>query len=171
MKFLRLITNLVLVLSAVMIIAIVSPMVFGYELIVIESGSMEPTLKVGSVCYTHKESIIHERDIVTYYTGSNDDVYVTHRVVDINPDGSYLLKGDNSNMEDQNQVTDDNIIGTVKLNIPYVGYCIKFISTLEGKVAVILGLLTLLVFSELADKTIQSSRRAGFQASLKRRNR
>lgn len=156
----RFLLNFFLVAIAVVIIAVISPSVMGYKLIVIESGSMEPTLKVWSMCYVKKESVIRERDIVTYITGKDNELLVTHRVVGVNSDGTFTLKGDNSNMEDKQAVSKEDIIGVTKFNIPYVGYCIKALSTIEGKLVAILALIILLAFSELADKTVRSSKSA-----------
>lgn len=160
MKIIRFLINFVLVVVTVSIIAVVSPMIFGYKMIVIESGSMEPVLPVNSVCYIHQQDIIHQNDIVTYITGDKDEIYVTHRVIDVNADGSYIVKGDNSEMEDKNPIKNRDIVGVTRFNVPKLGIAVKFLSTTEGKLLAIISLVVLLIFSELADKTIKSSKSA-----------
>lgn len=155
LKLLKHILTTILITSGLLIIALVVPMLLGYKLIGIETGSMEPVLHVGSLCYVKKADIIHENDIVTYFTGEDNDVLVTHRVIGVNIDGSYELKGDNSNMVDKNKVTDENIIGVTKYNVPYGGYLIKYLSTVSGKVTVSIAIVILSLLTELLDKLIE----------------
>lgn len=143
LKTMKYMLSTVLIVSAIVVIALLLPMVLGYKLVGIETGSMEPVLHVGSLCFVKEASIIHENDIVTYYTGDDNDVLVTHRVIGVNMDGTYELKGDNSNMVDLNKVTDENIMGVTRYNVPYGGYFIKYISTVSGKVITSIFLLVL----------------------------
>lgn len=103
-----------------------TPTVFGiYQFYSVESGSMEPTLTVGSVIVCektqHPESL-KEGQIVTFRTISG--VVVTHRIVEVvkNEDGtiSYRTRGDNPvNSPDQELLTPDRVIGVFTLKIPF----------------------------------------------------
>jgi len=77
-----------------------TPNLFGYQLYVVESGSMSPTLKVGAVILSVQpkdKEALSVNDIVTFKTGSG--ATVTHRIVEITEDENgqvrYRTKGDN----------------------------------------------------------------------------
>lgn len=102
-----------------------TPAVLGvYELYSVESGSMEPTLTVGSVIVCektqHPESL-KEGQIVTFRTLSG--VIVTHRIVEVIRDESgnvsYRTRGDNPvNSPDKELLAPDRVIGVFVLKIP-----------------------------------------------------
>lgn len=103
------------------------PSLFGYKPLVVLTGSMEPTLKVGSIIYyksVSKEDI-KQGDIITFDLNGN---YVTHRVNRIE-NNYYYTKGDYNNTEDPFKVTYLDIKGKVLgITIPFMGYYIRFIS-------------------------------------------
>lgn len=100
------------------------PNVMGFQLFAIESGSMEPTLKIGAVIVSRKPKDpenLKVTDIVTFKTLSN--AIVTHRIIEvvINDDGgkAYRTKGDNPrNSADQELLTSNRVIGVFVAKIP-----------------------------------------------------
>ncbi|UWG95378.1 signal peptidase I [Dehalobacter sp. DCM] len=100
------------------------PSIGGYALFLIESGSMEPTLKTGSVILSHKPKdpgTLKEDTIVTFRTLS--DKIVTHRIVGVVTSGNgqigYQTKGDNpQNTVDPNLLTPDRVIGVYIAKVP-----------------------------------------------------
>ena len=103
-----------------------TPAIFGvYQLYSIESGSMEPTLTVGSVIVCiktqHPESLKTDQ-IVTFHALSG--AVVTHRIVEVVTDEygnvSYRTKGDNPvNSPDSELLTPDRVIGVFAAKIPF----------------------------------------------------
>ncbi|MGI6615746.1 MAG: signal peptidase I [Dethiobacteria bacterium] len=99
------------------------PGVLGYHLFVVESGSMEPTLPVGSVILSRRPADPGELaidEIVTFKTASGD--LVTHRISGVftGEDGSvsYRTKGDNPlSSPDQELLTPDRIIAVFLVQI------------------------------------------------------
>ncbi len=96
---------------------------FGYSLYKIETGSMSPTLKVGTVILVKRpsdSSALEVDDIVTFTSLSGSTV--THRIVEIiqDEDGvSYKTKGDNPlNSIDRDNLTPDRVIGVFAAKIP-----------------------------------------------------
>lgn len=81
-----------------------TPMVFGFGLCYVETGSMEPTLPVGSIILVKSvkdTANIEEGEIVTFYDINGRRV--THRVqsrVMLDGEIVYITKGDNNNVED-----------------------------------------------------------------------
>ncbi|MEL7657101.1 MAG: signal peptidase I [Bacillota bacterium] len=100
------------------------PNIFGYYLFVIESGSMEPTLKVGTVIISRRPGEpdrLEESDIITFRTRSG--AIVTHRIIEVIEEGEgnirYLTKGDNpNNATDQEALTPERVIGVFLARLP-----------------------------------------------------
>jgi signal peptidase len=100
------------------------PGVLGYHLFVVESGSMEPTLPVGSVILSRRPADAGElavNEIVTFKTASGD--LVTHRICEVltGTDGSvsYRTRGDNPlSSTDQEPLTPDRVIAVFLVRIP-----------------------------------------------------
>jgi len=117
------------------------PMLLKYKPLVVLSGSMDPTYKVGTIIYFKEvpEEEIHVDDVITF--SYENESYITHRVVGIT-NGQYETKGDANNSNDARMIDYDNIHGKVtKVGIPYLGYYVSYINThlyLIGFVIVIL---------------------------------
>lgn len=120
----------IVILSTVLISVLVTkssgqlPDLLGYQLFEIQSGSMEPTLSVGSIIVTKKPNNPTELqvgDVVTFESLSGS--LVTHRILEVlkEADGSvaYRTKGDNpKNSPDQDLLTPDRVVGEMLLKIP-----------------------------------------------------
>ena len=131
-------------------------MIFGHTPVVVLSGSMEPTYKVGSVIYYKKvsEKELKEGDVITFNVNNNK--MVSHRIANID-NGLIETKGDANNVSDVNKIRYENVRGKVgKLSIPYVGYYIKIVNdnlTLVVIVTVII-LVSEFLFSNTEDLNI-----------------
>ena len=104
-----------------MAVMAVLPMIIpGYTSASITSGSMMPTLRIGDVVIAadHGDDDIAPGTIVVYENRDHD--LVTHRVVSINPDGSYITKGD-IGAPDPEPIPTANIRGTAQWIVPFVG--------------------------------------------------
>lgn len=121
-----------LVLAAFMVL----PTLMGYERYVIISGSMEPTIPVGSVVYDEvvpvKDLVVG--DVITFVPPAEfgvDDP-VTHRIVQISKAGQdtsqpgarlFRTKGDNNeDVDPWRMVLDGPDQARVAKHVPYVGY-------------------------------------------------
>lgn len=131
MGLIRKLIHILAVIAYVLIIvyAIVCiPMIFRNQPVVVLSGSMEPTYKIGSVIYYKKVSQkeLKKGDVITFTTKNNK--MVSHRIVNID-NGSIETKGDANKVSDVNKIRYENVRGKVgKLSIPYVGYYIKMVN-------------------------------------------
>ena len=89
---------------------------FGYEPVVIVSGSMLPTIQINSLTIVRECSIedIEVDDIIMYYHPSMK-INITHRVIEKNTreDGSIYLvtQGDNNNVRDNIQINSNLLRG------------------------------------------------------------
>ncbi len=119
------------------------PMIMGNKPLVVLSGSMEPTYKVGSIIYFHKvsEDEIKVGDAVTFAYESGD--YITHRITSIE-NGEYETKGDANNTADARKITFADIQGKVSnLYIPYLGYYVSFVNQHLYLIIIVIVILAL----------------------------
>lgn len=100
---------------------IMIPMLIGYQPLVVLSGSMEPTFKVGSIIYYHKveENELKIGDIITYKL---DDTVVSHRIFNIE-NNDYQTKGDANSSVDYKKISYSDILGRdLDFYIPFLGF-------------------------------------------------
>lgn len=119
------------------------PSIFGYKMMNILTGSMEPNLNPGDIAVikdTDPKSIL-VGDIITFVTEGN--IPVTHRVFDIQMQDEvpfFVTKGDANNMHDQDLVSPDNLIGGLSFHIPKAGYIANFIKSPIG-LSIVIGII------------------------------
>lgn len=126
---------------------------FGYQMFVVKSGSMEPKIHTGSVVIGHKEDNYKVGDVITF-KGSNSKDTVTHRIVEVdnNANGTtYQVKGDANETPDPSLVMGNNIVGKVKFTIPYLGYLIAFIRTIPGLIIFIIIPAIIIIAEEMGN--------------------
>ncbi len=97
------------------------------KFLTVQSGSMMPTIKTGSVVMVKPESDYKIGDIITFGPISRIKAPTTHRIYDIKVVGGnpvYITKGDANNAPDQNQVQKKDVLGKVLISVPYIGYAV-----------------------------------------------
>ena len=122
-------TSTIIYILIILYAFISAPMIFGYKPIVVLSGSMEPTFKVGNIIYYFHapEEEIKQYDIVTF-TYDDSEELITHRVNEIK-NGKYETKGDANESPDKKLIGYSDIKGKVsRIYIPYVGYFVKYVN-------------------------------------------
>lgn len=101
------------------------PCIFKYKPLIIESGSMEPILKVGGILYYKSIPLNSYKigDILVYKIPNH---IVSHRIVNIN-DYYFTTKGDRNFIIDSN-VYNNQVLGkSCNFSIPYIGYYADYI--------------------------------------------
>lgn len=99
--------------------------VFPIEPLVIASNSMAPKIYKGDIVIIKDTDVkeVKKGDIIRY---KMEGYYVVHRVVmiseNVNGDRVFITKGDNNNDIDLYPVKESQYAGTVKFDIPYLGY-------------------------------------------------
>ena len=120
------------------------PSIWGYKPLVIISGSMEPTLKVGGILY-YKEigyDKYKKEDIVVF---KSNKYLISHRIIETNNIG-FITKGDANKNADSNILTVNKILGKgTNWSIPYIGYYADFIY--KNKIYLYITLVILIVNS------------------------
>ena len=145
MKIFKGVINVVMTLIIVVGGIFIGLYMIGITPYVVLSGSMEPTIKTGSLCFINKHADydnIKEKDIIAFKSGKK--TLVTHRVVSINEEG-FETKGDNNNNKDEGIVTKDKYVGKNIFWIPKLGYAVIAIQTTTGKVVGITAIVLLFV--------------------------
>jgi len=141
--------TLLLIVSTLICIPITIPKVLGYEPYTVISGSMEPAISTGSLVYV-KDMEPEEawvEDVIAYYGGRDQNVVITHRVVENRiKEKEFITKGDANPANDMNAVEYHNFLGRVEYAVPGLGYAAQFLSGRNGKILVIsvLGLAIVL---------------------------
>lgn len=83
---------------------------FGISILEISSNSMNPTLYKGDKIIIKKQEEYEEGDIITYISKENN--CITHRIVK-KYENVFITKGDNNNIEDNEQIKKEQILGKV----------------------------------------------------------
>lgn len=119
------IKGLISMIAVVILMVLFGLGVFPIEPLVIASNSMAPKIYKGDIVIIKDTDVskVEKGDIIRYRM---EGYYVVHRVVMIseNADGDrvFITKGDNNNDIDLYPVKESQYAGTVKFDIPYLGY-------------------------------------------------
>lgn len=121
----KFLTILFRILEALLILVPALFLIFwflGIRPFIVMSGSMEPVIPTGSICFVDTKasySEIEPQDTIAFTVGNH--MLVTHRVIRITEKGMET-KGDANEVSDLQLVTDTNYIGKTMFSIPYLGY-------------------------------------------------
>jgi len=133
-----------------------------FRLLVIQSGSMAPSLKPGSMILVWPKNQkmfspvdgpswpkFQKGEIITYSSGKES---FTHRITSIEKkEGKifYQTKGDANPGADVEKISEDKVLGKVAFSLPYLGSFIAFTKTQLGLILLIIIPATIIVYSEL----------------------
>lgn len=146
-RIFRRVISLVLDLILIAGLAAIVGTLFGVRPYVVESGSMEPAIRTGSVCLINSRAAyeqVREGDVVCYESVAGKRVI--HRAVAITDEG-IETKGDANENSDGVTTTRDNYIGTVLASVPGLGFVVYWIQTTQGMVICIALLLILFILA------------------------
>jgi signal peptidase I len=127
------------------------PTLFGFETLIVASGSMGRTLPIGSVALTRavEAGAVSVGDVVSFRHRGQEET-ITHRVVGVarqNSQYSFTTKGDANREPDvDNVIVGGSRIHRVEFVVPVAGHLVRYARTPLGGVALIfvpiVGLLT-----------------------------
>ena len=144
----------VLVLAAVALSVVVGSHFLGYRLLIVESGSMVPTMRVGDLVLskTVAPMSVHPGAIVTFRDVTRHDELVTHRVIRMVPDGPvvhFTTKGDANKVGEHWSVPKAGHIGREVLILPEAGWWLADLTTTTFRLVAIWVLVASLAFAIL----------------------
>ncbi len=131
---------------------------FNYNIMTVISGSMEPTLKLGSVVVTSPVENYKVGDIITFRTGGEGTPPTTHRIEDVRVEEGemiYITKGDANPTEDMTETREENIMGKALFSVPYLGHLVDFVKTPIG-FGVLVIIPALLIIGDEVKKIFQN---------------
>ena len=104
------------------LVAVLPTVIPGFTSAAITSGSMQPALRPGDVVIATGAEVakVQPGTIVVFEDPKRHDL-VTHRVVSVNEDGTFVTKGDANRIPDPEPIPPENIRGTGRWVVPYVG--------------------------------------------------
>lgn len=96
-----------------------------YEVKIVKSGSMEPSIKTGSIVVIKPGTEYKVGEIITFGKDNQKNIPTSHRIEAVRMvQGKmlYTTKGDANNASDPKEVSQNEIIGKVVFRVPYLGY-------------------------------------------------
>jgi signal peptidase I len=110
----------------------------GPDLFVEQTSSMTPLIRPGDLVVDHRLSAnetLKVGQIVGYRYG---DMLVTHRIIGVNYDGTYTIKGDANPLPDPLPVNRSQIRESVLFTVPAAGKALAALTSLPGAIAIAL---------------------------------
>lgn len=142
-----------LVLLGLLLIGMQTSFIKGYELKIVQSGSMEPAIKTGSLVLIGVRDSYGVGDVITFGRDDKTHVPTTHRVIEEKRDGnviSYITKGDANEDADAGQTRARDVIGKVLFDVPYLGFILDFARKPMGFALMIGVPAAVVVYDEVA---------------------
>lgn len=162
---------IVLVVSLAALLAVSAlPVPGNYKVKIVQSGSMEPSIKTGSIVIIQPRAEYTVGDIVTFGRDTKTDVPTTHRIVEARTEsGAYIFKtkGDANESADVAELRQSEIIGKVIFDVPYLGYLLDFAKKPLGFVLLVILPAVMIIIDEARNiwLEIQKRRRAPAHAA------
>lgn len=129
-----------------------SNLIPSYKLLVVQSGSMQPSIPLGSLVLTQKQSEYQEGDVITFQNTGDTKYLITHRLTSIEQleNGKlFITKGDANEDADSERVDPGLVVGKVIWALPLIGYVVSFARTQTGLIALVVIPATIIIYSEI----------------------
>lgn len=143
-----------------LLVLLQSSVVPGYEVRIVQSGSMEPAITTGSVVVIQKKDAYVEGQVVTFGAETSNSIPTTHRIVGTevqNGELVYLTQGDANEEVDAQAITKDDVRGVVLFTIPALGFLLDFARQPLG-FALLIGVPALVIIFEEVSKIVAAVR-------------
>ena len=133
-KIWNIVSTTLVVLMVLCAVFLMGSRLLGYQCYTVISGSMEPKYMVGDLLYVKGVDVntIRVGDDITFVL-NEDLVVATHQVVRVDAENQrFYTKGLANEIEDQDPVHFNNVIGVPKFSIPKLGYVSDFVQNPPG---------------------------------------
>lgn len=152
---------------ALLLVGSLLPIHGGYQLRIVQTGSMRPTMPVGSAVVVMAAPQYHVGDILTFQRASDREA-TTHRLVKITtgPNGEtlFIVRGDANNADDMQPVKPREVVGKVRLIMPYLGYLLAAARGPVGFV-VLIGIPAALIIYEQGKRIVAEVKKVRSQST------
>ncbi len=152
--------SFIIIIGGIIILTLLSALGFPkfFRIFTVETGSMEPNVKKGSLVVVVPRNDYSINSIITfknYLNPSNlTEYFITHRLVNKvidNGETKYETKGDANQNSDQLLVEKNKVIGEVLVSVPYLGMPISFAKSKIGFVLLIIIPAMIIVGKEIGN--------------------
>lgn len=143
-------SNVIFFLAVTVIAVVLLLGVCGIRPYITISGSMEPSIRTGSVCFVNTKAEydeIQEGDVIAFETSTGKKV--THRVISISEKGMET-KGDANAVSDGISTTPENFFGKTVFSVPYIGYILIHLRQPKN-IAIVIVILLAIMACNFAD--------------------
>ena len=135
----------VLTLFLLITLIMLGTKLFGYQMLSVDSGSMEPNFPEDSLIFVKMvdPSELQADDVITF-TVDEKGTLVTHRIVAVLKDErSFITRGDANNTNDPSTVPFGNVVGKAELCLPGIGAVFRAVTAESNRVYVyiVIGIL------------------------------
>ncbi|OQX50727.1 signal peptidase I [candidate division CPR3 bacterium 4484_211] len=144
--------SILLVVIVLLTVIPLLPVPGNFQTLVVMSGSMEPTVKVGSVAVIKPAGEYKQGDIITFTHPNDPNNSITHRIHEVKEiEGGtiFITKGDANSTPDGWEIALGDIKGKCLFSIPFLGYLVNFAKTPKGFALMIIVPAVLIILDEL----------------------
>ena len=137
---------------ALLLIISVFPITGNYKLMIVQSGSMAPAIKMGGLVLVKPADEYKIGDVITFGSDARTKTPITHRIYDvrvIEGNISYITKGDANEEQDQREIQKRDILGKVLFSVPYIGYAVDFAKKPIGFMLIIIVPAVIIIGDEI----------------------
>ena len=143
------------------------PGVLGLSPMIVVTDSMNPEIESGDMIIVRKVNAesVTAGDVIAFFdpTDPKREVVMTHRVQEVTKYESgglaWRTKGDANNTADPVLIPGENLVGTYKMKIPYLGKIALFMRTVPGLLLCVFLPLVLLIGTDLVRQNLMDKRR------------
>ena len=173
-KIFKTAVNTILVLLVILGIFVVFsfvPFPGNYKIFTVQSGSMEPTIKTGSMIFVKPEADYNVGDIITRRT-TDPKVTITHRIYskeEIQGKTAFETKGDANNAPDNEKFIKDGIVGKVIAAIPFLGFPVSYAKTTPGLILLIVIPAVIIIYDEAQKIKREIEKKIDYRRRVKKR--
>lgn len=145
------------------------PIPGGIKTFVVQSGSMEPTIKTGGVVVVKPMASYAVGDVITFGPRSKTKPPTTHRIIEVKGDGNFVTKGDANNGEDMRTVSRYEVIGRVLFSVPYVGYAVAAAQKPWGFTVIVVIPAAIIIWEEMQKIWREVKKKKDYQERVAKR--
>jgi signal peptidase len=141
-----------IVVVALLLVFSVFPITGNYKIFIVQSGSMAPAIKMGSIVVVKPAENYKIGEVITFGSYTKLRAPTTHRIYEIkvvNSQPLYITKGDANNAPDPREISKEEIIGKVLFSIPYLGFAVDFAKKPLGFALIIIFPAVVIIIDEI----------------------
>ncbi len=124
-------------LIVILLVISVFPISNNFKFLMVQSGSMRPEIKTGSVIFVKPTLEYKIEDVITFNDVKETTTHRIHDMEVVSGELLYVTKGDANNRPDKKRVKEQDIVGKVFFSVPYIGYIVDIIKKPIGFLIII----------------------------------